>query len=434
MALETRALAPKLELPPPFTLVTLREVGDAFAHAVKVAPEQGAGTLVYVGRFDLAEFAVVLEPDEPLRTARRALYTGMTALADALLAFAPPEKPIAIDWPDAIRIDGGLVGGGRLAWPKGAREDARPDWLVFGGMIRTVSMTGNDPGLHPMASALEDEGFTDVAAAELVASFARHLMVHIDASQEYGFGAVARDVSQAASGRKRRAARHRREWRPAGAAQPARPKRSAWRLRPRSASPRGSIRTAAGRAHEADPHHPARSLGYVRVRACRRARRMGGVGRVRVLERGCRQARGQGALGVSQRISGRGVARLVDTWCRSSRRVRRIARRSWNASRSNSSQTLARPMSRRRARAAEEEVAFAESLCNHPSDTLIAVHRASEDGDVREAFRTLHPRGDRKPMRAFSFLEVQGEDEGEEQPGDEVDLVALAADKNTRPR
>jgi biotin-(acetyl-CoA carboxylase) ligase len=189
-------LAPKLELPPPFTLVTLREVGNAFAHAVKVASEQGAGTLVYVGRFDLAEFAVVLEPDEPLRTARRSLYTGMSALADALLAFAPPEKPIAFDWPDAIRVDGGLVGGGRLVWPKGAREDVTPEWLVFGGMIRTVSMTGNDPGLHPMTSALEDEGLTDVAAAELVASFARHLMVHIDALQEYGFDAIAREYLQ----------------------------------------------------------------------------------------------------------------------------------------------------------------------------------------------------------------------------------------------
>ena len=73
--------------------------------------------------------------------------------------------------------------------------------------------------------------------------------------------------------------------------------------------------------------------------------------------------------------------------------------------------------------AAEDEVAFAESLANHPPDTLIAVHRTVEDGAVREAFRTLHPRGDRKPMRAFSFLEV----EGEEEPGDEVDLVALAA-------
>jgi hypothetical protein len=117
------------------------------------------------------------------------------ALIDALLSHAPPEKPIAIDWPDAILIDGGLVGGGRLAWPKGAREDEPPPWLVFGGMIRTVSMTDN-PGLHPMAAALDEEGFTDVAAAELVASFARHLMVHIDALHEQGFGAITRAYLQ----------------------------------------------------------------------------------------------------------------------------------------------------------------------------------------------------------------------------------------------
>src|SRR5262249_50064409 len=79
---------PALDLPPPFRLVALREVGDAFAHAVAVAGEEGAGTLVHVGRFDLAEFAVVLEPEEPLRTARRALYAGLVALADALAVHA----------------------------------------------------------------------------------------------------------------------------------------------------------------------------------------------------------------------------------------------------------------------------------------------------------------------------------------------------------
>jgi biotin-(acetyl-CoA carboxylase) ligase len=195
LPLETRsrlALAPQVDLPPPFTLVTLREVGDAFAHAVNVAPEHGAGTLVYVGRFDLAEFAVVLEPDQPLRTARSAFYTGMVALIDALLSHAPPQKPIAITWPDAILVDRGLVGGGRLAWPEGAPEDEPPPWLVFAGMIRTTSMTDN-PGLHPMAAALEEEGFTDVAAAELVGSFARHLMVHIDGLHEFGFGAIANE-------------------------------------------------------------------------------------------------------------------------------------------------------------------------------------------------------------------------------------------------
>ena len=201
MPVETRSrsrapFAPELSLPPPFTLVTLREVGDAFAHAVEIAPEQGAGTLVYVGRFDLAEFAVVLEPDEPLRTARRALYTGMAALLDALLTHSPPEKPIAVDWPDAVRVDGGLVGGGRLGWPEGAKEDEPPEWLVFGAMIRTVSMGEGEPGLNPLVAALEEEGFTDFTAGALVESFARHLMVHIDAWQEHGFGAVAKEYLQ----------------------------------------------------------------------------------------------------------------------------------------------------------------------------------------------------------------------------------------------
>jgi Family of unknown function (DUF6505) len=73
--------------------------------------------------------------------------------------------------------------------------------------------------------------------------------------------------------------------------------------------------------------------------------------------------------------------------------------------------------------AAEEEVAFAESLCSQPQDTLVAVHRAFEDGAVRETFRTLRPRAGQKPARAFSFLEVEGEDD---QPIEAVDLVGLA--------
>jgi Biotin/lipoate A/B protein ligase family len=185
--------AAALDLPPPFRLVSLREVGDAFAHAIAVAGQEGAGTLVHVGRFDLAEFAVVLEPEEPLRTARRALYAGMTALADALAAHAPPEKPIAIDWPDAIRVDGGLVGGGRLGWPAGANEDELPAWLVFGGMIRTVAMGEGDPGLHPLGAALEEEGFDDLASGQLVESFARHFMRALDVWRDEGFAAMAKD-------------------------------------------------------------------------------------------------------------------------------------------------------------------------------------------------------------------------------------------------
>src|SRR5262245_19854205 len=172
--------ASTLDLPPPFSLVTLREIGDAFAHAQAIAPEKGAGTLVHVGRFDLSEFAVVLEPDELLTSARRAFYVCMVALYDALLGHAPPERPIEVRWPDAIYVDGGLVGGGRLAWPAGTADSAVPDWLVFGATIRLVSLGKEEVGLRPLATALDEEGFDDLGSGRLVESFARHLMLALD--------------------------------------------------------------------------------------------------------------------------------------------------------------------------------------------------------------------------------------------------------------
>jgi hypothetical protein len=182
-----------IDLPPPFTLVRLRESRDAFAHAVDIAEQSGAGTLTCVGRFDLAEFAVVLEPNEPLRTARRAFYAGMVALTDALRGCAPPNKAVTIEWPDAIRVDGGLVGGGRLGWPSSAKEDEPPRWLVFGAMIRIAAMTDKEPGAHPLASALDQEGFGEPGAIHVMESFTRHLMRAIDAWQVDGFDSLAHE-------------------------------------------------------------------------------------------------------------------------------------------------------------------------------------------------------------------------------------------------
>lgn len=81
--------------------------------------------------------------------------------------------------------------------------------------------------------------------------------------------------------------------------------------------------------------------------------------------------------------------------------------------------------------AAEEEVALAESLClGHEPNTLIALHRREEDGEIREQFRTLRPRGEtafgagylQGHDRAFHIVEeeVEGEDHG-------IDLFALNA-------
>ena len=72
-------------------------------------------------------------------------------------------------------------------------------------------------------------------------------------------------------------------------------------------------------------------------------------------------------------------------------------------------------------KAAEEEIDFVASLCDHPLGTLIAVRRTIEGGTIREAFRSLRPRGGPKRWRTFSFSDVEIEDE----PTETVDLATL---------
>lgn len=72
--------------------------------------------------------------------------------------------------------------------------------------------------------------------------------------------------------------------------------------------------------------------------------------------------------------------------------------------------------------AAEEEIAFAASLCEHDINTILAVQRSVEADGVRERFRTLHKRDDiMTPTRVFEIVE-----DDEEGPVEEVDLTSLS--------
>jgi hypothetical protein len=77
--------------------------------------------------------------------------------------------------------------------------------------------------------------------------------------------------------------------------------------------------------------------------------------------------------------------------------------------------------------AAEEEVAFAASLSEHPHGTAIGLMRKQESGSIRESFRTLVPGSRIKPQRAFTFMEAADE---EETPAEDIDLLALAREKH----
>ncbi|MFB6419821.1 MULTISPECIES: DUF6505 family protein [Bradyrhizobium] len=78
--------------------------------------------------------------------------------------------------------------------------------------------------------------------------------------------------------------------------------------------------------------------------------------------------------------------------------------------------------------AAEEEVAFSQSLCSHPISSLIAVHRAVSEGEVRESFRRLQLREGQGHGKAFSFMEMEDEVE----PDSSLRLVDLGRGPTVR--
>lgn len=54
-------------------------------------------------------------------------------------------------------------------------------------------MNDREAGVHPLASALDQEGFGEAGAVEVTESFARHLMRALDAWQSDGFDGIARE-------------------------------------------------------------------------------------------------------------------------------------------------------------------------------------------------------------------------------------------------
>ena len=304
---------------------------------------------------------------------------------------------------------------------RGGDENEPPPWLVFGGMIRTVSMAEGEPGLRPLAAALEDEGFDDAGSGRLVESFARHLMVD--------------DRCLAGEGLRRGAQRTiRRGCRPSRASGAtstttaicwcgawARPSVERRRALPRSRRRPGSIRATGGPPVKLIAHHPARSIGHLRVRARGRAGRMGGLAApscspTSIPKRStARRARhSAAAFSACSRWAGR-------RWCRSSRRARRTAAsdRCPGAALTNVCGAPDLDGGARRGRGGNR----VRRLALRPS-ARHADRRASQLRGRRDPRGVPHLASARrpKPLRAFSFLEVEGEDE----PAEQVDLVGLA--------
>jgi hypothetical protein len=176
-----------IRLPPAFDLRAAAP-GDLMAQALALAPEAGAGTFVIQRAEGRLALAVVFEPEEPLAQARLVFLLGMAALADALAAHAPPERPVRLAWPGELRFDKARIGGGRLAWPLACAEDAVPDWLVLVVELIEDRPGLEEPGRFPDTTSLVEEGFDP--AERLVETFASYLMLYADRWRHEGVPSV----------------------------------------------------------------------------------------------------------------------------------------------------------------------------------------------------------------------------------------------------
>jgi hypothetical protein len=177
-----------LALPPAFALHRT-QARDVLAEAARLAPDLGAGTLALHQSPGLLAFAVVLEPEQELAQARLAFVLGMTALADALAAHCPPERPVRLNWPDQVIYDAARIGGGRFAVAPGCAEDAVPDWMVFAAELIADRDGLEEPGKFPGTTSLKEEAFDP--ADQIVSTFASYMMLYFDRWSHEGFAAVA---------------------------------------------------------------------------------------------------------------------------------------------------------------------------------------------------------------------------------------------------
>jgi hypothetical protein len=172
--------------------------GDPWAAALRGAAQGAAPGSVFVnGAQGRCRAAFLFAPDRPLGETEL-LNLGVLALFDALAVLAPPQVPVHVVPPDGLAVDGGRVATLRAA-RAAALADAVPnldvpDWAVLGIDV-AIDLQASAPGERPDQTCLAEEGFGDIAPADVLTHMSRHLLGWIDAWQEQGGAALQREVS-----------------------------------------------------------------------------------------------------------------------------------------------------------------------------------------------------------------------------------------------
>ncbi len=187
-------------LPPLFRPLPVPPEIDPFERALQIAADGAeAGTVLWSSAVDRCCAAVVLAPEYSLEDSLPVVLVAMLGLGDALGALLPPVVALTFAWPDRIEVNGGVVGGVRLASARTERPSDIPDWIVVGYGLASQSVQQGEPGDRPGHTTFADEG-CEVACIDIVEHFGRHFLSWINRWQEDGVGPVRQAWLSRASG------------------------------------------------------------------------------------------------------------------------------------------------------------------------------------------------------------------------------------------
>ncbi len=189
------------QLPSFYRLVAHEQIDSTNEEAKRLAATgAAAGTLIWAGE-QLAGrgrrgrrwasppgnlyVSLLLRPACPPAQACQLNFVAAVALAEAVSALLPTDRPVTLKWPNDVLIRGAKVSG--ILLEASAALDRSIDWLVIGVGVNVGSHPADTP--YP-ATSLQREGAADATAAAVLQAFAERFQAWYETWRSEGFAPV----------------------------------------------------------------------------------------------------------------------------------------------------------------------------------------------------------------------------------------------------
>lgn len=195
------AMSERPNFPPLYQPFAVTPELDPFERAIVVAGEGAeAGTLLWSIAQDACECAVVLAPEQPLEASLPVVLVAMLGLGDALGSLVPPVVAVTFGWPDRLEVNGGVIGGVRMASAPTVVPAAVPDWMAIGfGVAVRGPWAEDQPPDDLLRTTLAEEG-AEIQTLDLLEAFARHFLAWMNRWQDDGVGPILQAWMSRATG------------------------------------------------------------------------------------------------------------------------------------------------------------------------------------------------------------------------------------------